>query len=78
MQLLTGWISCLRQLRFMFARHAEFMKYQFDIVREPIGGSAAPIEGSGKGFGNPYPFDMLEEEAGVSLEAMRKRSVSHV
>ena len=36
------------KIRFMFARHSEFMKYQFDIIRRnvgdtgPSGGSAMP------------------------------------
>merc|ERR1712216_244120 len=53
------------KIRFMFARHSEFMKYQFDIIRRnvgdtgPSGGSAMPggsappsaHEGSGSNFG---------------------------
>jgi hypothetical protein len=67
----------------MFARHSEFMKYQFDILREPIGGSAEPTnEGAGgTNFGNPFPHHAQEEdeeEAGVSLAAMRQGGVNHV
>lgn len=27
------------KIRFMFARHSAYMKYQFDIVRQPRGGN---------------------------------------
>eukprot|EP00918_Siedleckia_nematoides_P075101 GHVU01164239.1.p1 GENE.GHVU01164239.1~~GHVU01164239.1.p1 ORF type:complete len:594 (+),score=79.63 GHVU01164239.1:106-1782(+) len=55
------------KIRFMFARHSAYMKYQFDIVRQPRGGNV-----QGGNFGSATAAELferfeIEEEAGAAV-----------
>lgn len=78
----SEWVNVVREqpagttIRFMFARHSEFMKYQFDIVRMPVGANNVSGDRFGNAADQDFRFEIEEEaDAGVSMAGMQRRAV---
>lgn len=68
-QLLGDSLVFATQIRFMFARHSEFMKYQFDIVRKNVGETEAAREAPEAASSRQPPAPPTDDiQAGAPLD----------